>query len=609
MESELFDHAIRMLGAGATRRAGLRAAVAALLGASAAGEAVAGNEHGRATEKRAGGEGGPCGDGSAKANRCAKPNDCCTGICARNHRCRCRKKNRKCKQDRNCCGALSCVKKKCAPPPKPPAPVPTGGSCGPTDTCANDDATCTTYEGGSPAGTYCLLDTGGACTAETQCASGRCDGGACGTCSCGACAGACVPTVCATCAHTTVQAAIDAAAAGDVIAIAPGTYDEDLTVTQSVTLRGCPGGEVILKNATLGSRTLLATGTDLVLIDVVIEGYDQRPSSGGGGVASTGNVTLCGNAAVRNIFQTSAALSMAGGLLTLLAMNDQSAVHGCESTGVVLGDFASLTMNDRSAIRDNIGTAGAGVFMIAASGAGAIEMNDASSISGNQATGSGGGGGIYAFSTGYGPVLLTMNDDATITGNTSVGPGGGAVVTFGPHDGNGAVRLAGRAAISGNHSDSYGGGGLFAGVPVNLADESVIADNTAPWAAGLGMSLVTTPFAGFTGLTLSGDAAISGNTASTGVGGGVWVGGASITMAGSSTVTGNSTPTAGGGIYLAGAGGVDARLDITESATVTGNTAGTQGGGVGAATVGNVVTGAAAITGNTPDNCLGATGC
>jgi len=114
-ESRLVDLAMRL---SADRRRGLGAALAAVLGAGVAGSgAERGGEAGGPEAE------GPCGDRSAKANRCRKNRKCCTGLCDRKRgRCRCVPAGGACTETRNCClrnGAqLSCANGVCAAPPK-----------------------------------------------------------------------------------------------------------------------------------------------------------------------------------------------------------------------------------------------------------------------------------------------------------------------------------------------------------------------------------------------------------------------------------------------------------------------------------------------------------
>jgi hypothetical protein len=191
-----------------------------------------GKEKGKNTGQGSSGPGiaGPCGKGKKK-NVCTKNSDCCTNICKtkiankdKTGRCRCLKKGRRCSEDRNCCGGISCVAGQCGG--KAPF-VETGAACGPNDVCRDPNAECTTYEFDTPAGTYCLLPVMGLCSSSSDCTSTKCVGGSCRPCSNAACAGTCTPIVCASCTYQTVQAAIDAASDGDVIAIGKGTWVED----------------------------------------------------------------------------------------------------------------------------------------------------------------------------------------------------------------------------------------------------------------------------------------------------------------------------------------------------------------------------------------------
>lgn len=126
---------------------------------------------------------GPCGDRSAKANRCTKDNECCTGYCKpagkkKIGRCRCAPDGYDCTKKTTCCHGLTCQDGACAP--KPSTPIATGAACAPGDVCANPSATCTAYYGGSPAGTYCLLPGGAPCAASTDCVKAYCGASGCG---------------------------------------------------------------------------------------------------------------------------------------------------------------------------------------------------------------------------------------------------------------------------------------------------------------------------------------------------------------------------------------------------------------------------------------------
>ncbi len=184
MDQERFDRIAAALGGAATRRAGLKAALAALAGLSGRELAAAAPERGDGQNLERDGEGSevdsekrPCGP-KPKDNRCTKHKDCCTKYCrkpkkqAKFGRCRCIKRGKKCKAGQKCCSAMTCRNGRCTK--KQPAP-----------------ATC------------------------TVCASG--------------------------CLFTSVNAAYAAAADGDVITIDTGTYPTGIEVTKSVTLAACNG--------------------------------------------------------------------------------------------------------------------------------------------------------------------------------------------------------------------------------------------------------------------------------------------------------------------------------------------------------------------------------
>lgn len=143
MDSKQFDRLTQWMGAG-NRRQVLGSAfggAAALLGVASLPEVAA--------KRRVQGE-GPCGNGGIKDNRCKRNGQCCTGVCDKKKgkkpygRCRCRKLNQSCQEDRNCCATagqpMTCVANVCVSSDSP--------------TCPELGETCTTA-----AGTECCPDS------------------------------------------------------------------------------------------------------------------------------------------------------------------------------------------------------------------------------------------------------------------------------------------------------------------------------------------------------------------------------------------------------------------------------------------------------------------
>lgn len=155
MDGTAFDRIARLLGAGASRRQGIAAALGMVMGGGAALDAAFGADARPAMPKHGPWPAGPCGP-SAKDNRCTKDKQCCTRYCkpgkkGKTGRCRCIKLGGGCKTGQLCCGTGTCVNGACAgsAPPVCDATTCVAGCCEGTtcktagnDTCGAGGGVC-----------------------------------------------------------------------------------------------------------------------------------------------------------------------------------------------------------------------------------------------------------------------------------------------------------------------------------------------------------------------------------------------------------------------------------------------------------------------------------
>ena len=186
MEQERFDRLTRLLAGGATtRRAGVKAALAALAGLGMS-EVAAKPQGGGTKRDRTGAAGqrdgnrpdaqGPCKSTKRPDNICTKSSQCCTGYCDTSKgstnkdakgRCRYLQAGMRCKSGQQCAKRLACVDGACE---RTKGGVPTASACVSGEICAASDALCTAYTGsGAPGGTFCTLPLGEACTGDPDC--------------------------------------------------------------------------------------------------------------------------------------------------------------------------------------------------------------------------------------------------------------------------------------------------------------------------------------------------------------------------------------------------------------------------------------------------------
>jgi hypothetical protein len=243
-----------------------------------------------------------------------------------------------------------------------------------------------------------------------------------------------------------------------------------------------------------------------------------------------------------------------------------------------------------------VGKTGNDAALIRVKDGGQLILEDEAKITGNTNDGSGSySGGGYSESSapgsGGGVVVhnggvLTMTGQSEISGNTA-GAGGGVIVytdgiltmTGGfikentAKNGGGvfiadgsSLTMSENAAISGNGVGVGSGGGILlvdAASAVTMTGGK-ISENTA--SGGGGIYIKSGSF------TMSGDAAISGNEA--GSGGGV-SGGGSFTMSGKARISGNKAVNGGGGVAIGG-------MNFTMNGGVISGNKAKKGGGVSA---------------------------
>ncbi|MGI9254713.1 MAG: NHL repeat-containing protein [Thermomicrobiales bacterium] len=168
MDGTRFDRIARLLGAAATRRQGIAAALGAVAGVGAL------TAEGQPSMPKGGPwPAGPCGP-TGKDNRCTKNKQCCTGYCkigkkGKTGRCRCIKLGGGCKTGQLCCGTGTCVNGACAgsAPPVCDASTCAAGCCEGT-TCKADGGNDACGAGGgvcAVCSSLLRLCCGGACTA------------------------------------------------------------------------------------------------------------------------------------------------------------------------------------------------------------------------------------------------------------------------------------------------------------------------------------------------------------------------------------------------------------------------------------------------------------
>lgn len=389
-------------------------------------------------------------------------------------------------------------------------------------------------------------------------------------------------TVCPSgCDHTTIQAGVNAAAAGQIVGVGAGTYAESITIGRSVWIRGAGALDTLLEapdgapsieiadGATVGLERFGVSGGEGIWAgggDLTLRNMEVSFTSGGdaGAVRGTGDIVIEDSAITSNVsLGAGGGVHAEGGELTVR----RSTIAGNSSAGNGGGILSGSgrVMIDDSNISGNEGQSGGG---IAASGP--VTIRDGS-FSGNR----GEFGGAILTGTG----ALDVQGTAFLRNEADLGAaiymrGGGLLreVRIAENTATGEYGYGGGVfvddllvLIEGGEittNEATVGGALYARGPVRL-DGVAIQDNAAWYGAGF--------YATTDAIVEASDLVIERNVAQVG-GGGAYVSGAELTLT-DVRVQGNSSERMGGGIMARG----DASVILRGSDVMT-NTAETGGG-------------------------------
>ena len=300
----------------------------------------------------------------------------------------------------------------------------------------------------------------------------------------------------------------------------------------------------------------------------------QANPGGGVAVAARGKFRMYGGKITGNTASSGGGVDLSGGTFTMEGgeiTGNTAYGTGTNGGGGVRVSKGTFTMSGNAVISGNTTEGGGGGVRVSN---GTFTMKETAVISGNTAAGSGGGVCVTdgTFNMEGGTIGGTAN------GNTAYGGGGGGVYVY-----NSTFKMK-NGTISGNSTDdskggyAYGGGVYADGnCTLTMSGNAAISGNTA--AGGYGGGVYVDDLNGLSSFTMSDNAAISGNTVRS-YGGGVCVKYGTFTMNGG-TISGNAATGIngdGGGVYVASTDDMPSKF-IMNSGTISGNTA-KNGGGV-----------------------------
>ena len=302
--------------------------------------------------------------------------------------------------------------------------------------------------------------------------------------------------------YSSVQAAVNAASSGDEIRIATGTYNENMTIDKSLTLRGGytttdwsvpnPISYPTVLNGGGAGRVIAATTSG---IDLTIENLEITNGTGGIQICGQYDDACSINATIRNCYihdndASSADPDEGGGIYAKLNEGYTIRIEKCRivnntADGTYGGGGVFAYYYPRVILVDNIITGNTASGGSQAYGGGAYVGGTACTVTGNVVAQNAGSGGLYVSCNA--PIV----SDNRIWGNSS-GPyetAGGLYVEI-PTSGSGLV--SGNAITNNTHacsSCSYAAGGLTTRGEL-IVRSNIITGNTGAHAVYAGGNVV-----------------------------------------------------------------------------------------------------------------------
>ena len=253
------------------------------------------------------------------------------------------------------------------------------------------------------------------------------------------------------CTYSSIQAAISAAASGDMITIGAGTYSELLTIDKNLTLQGAGAAHVTINGGGNGSVVTIGSGATVTIDGVTITGGNSTASfyRGGGGIINDGTLTV-----TNSILSGNSASGYGGGIAnfgTLTVANSTLSGNSAYG-GAGIDNDGTLTVTN-STFSGNSADYGGGIYSVA------LVTVTNSTLSSNSAARS--GGGIYNDGT------LTVTN-STFSGNSA--EGGGGII-------NHSTLAVTNSTLSGNSADSGNGGAIKSNLGTTTLSNTIVANS------------------------------------------------------------------------------------------------------------------------------------